>query len=171
MKHYLQTIVAFLLILGITTLSQAAGICKAALNQSYLTLASQYLQVSIECIGDASNGTVPAITIPFKKATDTATVFGFSEVQYSLDGFSIYSVETIPVSAPVTAYTITFTNIYGTTIWPVTVRSTTLKEVAFVTSFLDGFPAVMSPVTVQLSAIGNSKRVDLHIIFRTTKAR
>jgi hypothetical protein len=159
------------LILSILVLIEnvfAAGVCTVTLHQSYLSYNSQNVEVGVSCVGDSSTGTVPAIVIPFKEVADSDTVFNFTK-GYSLADYFLYSIESIPVSSPVTAYTVTISNLNGTTLWTLAARSTTAKELAFVLTDIDCYPMITSPVTVQLGIIGASKRVDLRILFRAIK--
>jgi hypothetical protein len=146
----------------------AEGSCITALNQTYLSYNSQNIEVTLSCIGDVSTGTVPAATIPFKDIPDSSTVFNFPK-GYSLADYFLYSIETEPVSSPVTAYTVTVSNHYGTILWALSSRSTTAKELAYILTDHDGYPMITGPITIQLGTIGASKRVDLRILFRAIK--
>ena len=128
----MRTIIALLVML-LSTTAFAAGSCKTYLNEGYLSYNGRFLEVDVECTGDASDGTVPSITIPFKGPSETATVFNFPS-DFTLAGRYLYSVESDPVTQPVTAYTVTITYDNDDPIWVLLARSATAKEHAFVLS-------------------------------------
>jgi hypothetical protein len=157
-KKYLILAIAAILA---PVVSMAAGTVTQTIHYDQHDAFGHIVTIKHAILSDASAGTVPDTTIPMQFVDDSSPAR-----RVDLNGFYIYSVETIPgagADAP-TAYTLDITNGEGTSIVDLSARSTSAKEYVNAAG-LGFFPAVTGDMTLVVGNLGNANTTEIYVTF------